>query len=196
MPPDGRMDARADVYAAGLVIYEMIAGLPADAFPRLGGRASEVSRTPGLCALIRLALRACHPDRQQRFADARAMVAELASAEGLAAVSRPRRRRWIAAAGGAVFVAVLGSVLAWWATRPPRVHVNFVTYPFEAQVLLDGEPLADAAGVPYRTPCTVDNLPAQVHHVRFMHPERGGLDYGPVDFRSVRQIVGRWDSGP
>ena len=43
MPPDGRMDLRADVYAAGLVIYEMLTGLPADAFPRLGDRAREIA---------------------------------------------------------------------------------------------------------------------------------------------------------
>ncbi|MBM4036527.1 MAG: serine/threonine protein kinase, partial [Planctomycetes bacterium] len=32
MPPDGRMDARADVYAAGLTVYEMLTGLPAHQF--------------------------------------------------------------------------------------------------------------------------------------------------------------------
>ena len=44
MPPDGRMDMRADVYAAGLVIYEMLSGLPVDEFPRLGGQ-SKLSAT-------------------------------------------------------------------------------------------------------------------------------------------------------
>ena len=48
MPPDGRMDIRADVYAAELVIYEMLTGLPAERSPRLGTRAREVVRQPRL----------------------------------------------------------------------------------------------------------------------------------------------------
>ena len=56
MPPDGRMDTRADVYAAGLVIYEMISGMPADRFPRLGERAAEIARDGTLARLNRLAL--------------------------------------------------------------------------------------------------------------------------------------------
>ena len=59
MPPDGRMDMRADVYAAGLVIYEMITGLPAESFPRLGDRTREITAEPTLQRLNQLALRAC-----------------------------------------------------------------------------------------------------------------------------------------
>ena len=44
MPPDGRMDMRADVYAAGLVIYEMLSGLPVDDFPRLGRQSRRPRR--------------------------------------------------------------------------------------------------------------------------------------------------------
>ena len=47
MPPDGRMDMRADVYAAGLVIYEMLTGLPVDQFPRwVRGAARSATARP------------------------------------------------------------------------------------------------------------------------------------------------------
>jgi serine/threonine protein kinase len=77
MPPDGHMDTRADVYAAGLVIYEMLTGLPVESFPRLGDRAQQAVETPILGMLNRVALRACEPDPQRRFRDAGEMLAHL-----------------------------------------------------------------------------------------------------------------------
>ena len=53
MPPDGRMDTRADVYAAGLVIYEMITGLPVERFPCLGEAASQLEKNRALAVLNR-----------------------------------------------------------------------------------------------------------------------------------------------
>jgi serine/threonine protein kinase len=191
MPPDGRMDARADVYAAGLVIYEMISGLPAESFPRLGDRGREAADDPILGTLTRLVLRACDPDPQERLADAGEMLGAMASEQGGSRGIRKRRR--ILVSMGAVVVATVLGVAAWWATRPPRVHVNFVTYPFEATIYLDGTLLVDAEGHPRVTPCTVDDLPARVHHVVFKHSnEATDHDAGEIDFAQQRQIVARW----
>lgn len=77
MPPDGRMDTRADVFAAGLVLYEMLTGLPAESFPRLGTAAETIAADPRLARLLQLSLQACQPQPSERFADAVAMRAAL-----------------------------------------------------------------------------------------------------------------------
>jgi len=166
MPPDGRMDARADVYAAGLVIYEMITGLPADSFPRLGERANEIADDATLCLLTRAALGACQPDPGQRFADAQAMLDELT-------VLRPRI-----------------------SARPVRlrrkVYVNFITVPFEATIYLDDVRQVKPDGSPYTTPCTLDGLPARVHRVVFKHEGLPDRELEQVDFATTRQVAERW----
>ena len=57
--------------------------------------------------------------------------------------------------------------------------------------------LLDTEGRPRVTPCTVDDLPARVHHVVFKHPDEAtDNDAGEIDFARQRQIVARWRPQP
>jgi serine/threonine protein kinase len=187
MPPDGRMDMRADVYAAGLVIYEIISGLPVDEFPRLGTHAQEVGANPILAALLRLVLRACEREPEKRFGDARAMLAELEQPK----VATPRlpRRRLFATALVAGVLAAAG--LSTWIFLPRHVAVSFVTTPFEAKIYLDGNLLVDSDKEPCRTPCTVDGLTAGIHRVAFECDGQPLSKAEEYDFAQTQQIVCR-----
>lgn len=194
MPPDGRMDSRADVYAAGLVIYEMITGLPADRFPSCGRRAPEVIENPTLGALHQLVMRACEPDPSHRFPDARMMAAELEAqlSTGGPAGRQTGRRVFLAAGAAACGTLAIG----FWIGRRRRVHVNFITQPFEATVYLDGAQQKDADGGPCRTPCTIDKLPARTHQVEFRLPGLAPLDAGRYDFADIRRVEKSWPAVP
>jgi serine/threonine protein kinase len=190
MPPDGRMDMRADVYAAGLVIYEMISGLPVDDFPRLGQQAIAVRDVPILATLLRLVLHACEREPERRPVDAEAMLTELALPGRTHRWSR--RRRVLTAIG----VAVLFTVGAWaaWPLAPLRedlCEVSFVTEPYEAKIYLDGVVQRDPAGKACTTPCTVPNLPSRTCRVAFEWAGLPRWDAGSYDLARTRQIVAR-----
>jgi len=193
MPPDGRMDTRADVYAAGLVLYEMLTGLPADDFPCPGERAREIAAEAVLTRLNRLVLRACEPDPGRRFADARAMLAELDRPIAPSTRQRWSRRRTFVAAACALVAGAAATIALWPGPVPQSVDVNFISHPYEATVYLDGKPLLDSAGRPETTPCTALDLPPKVYHVVFKKDGHADLDAGRFNFAKTREIEVTWN---
>lgn len=204
MPPDGRMDARADVYAAGLVIYELLTGLPVERFPSLGDRGPQIGQDPVLNLLNQVVLRACEPDPEHRFQDAREMLdaleTPLLSAEDEPAWSA---RAILATVGALSLAAILATTSLWFAKREggqqpvaATVQVNFITEPFEAAIYMDGKLLVQPNGRPYRTPCTVPSLPPGKHRFVFRHPSQADLQTAPIDVQKTREIIARWAADP
>ncbi len=209
MPPDGRMDTRADVYAAGLVIYEMLTGLPARRFPTLAGRADAIRCDHDLAVLNCLALTACQRDPEHRPADAPAMAElfdELIHHGSETWYQRPIVRLAVLGFVLLAFAVTIGSILdrtrsrrsatpapAVAGSETNEVAVSFITDPFEAEIVVDGQVLRAPDGSAYRTPVTVPNLPPGEHEVIFRRPGIPDLPAGQIDFTTTGEVEVNWE---
>lgn len=206
MPHDGIMDTRADVYAAGLVIYEMITGLPSHRFPSLHSRAKPILADKRLTALNRLAINACQSDRDARFADAVVMLQAFLRAglertptnlaETIGAVpGRSRRVFGLAIVAGGLAVILAGGWAVWRDLNAvPRVDVNFIADQWDAEIWLDGRRLCQPDGQPWLTPCTVSGVSAELHTVVLKRQGVEDLELGQIDFGKTREVMAHWES--
>jgi tetratricopeptide (TPR) repeat protein len=130
---DPDVDHRADIYALGVMAYEIIAGVqpfvgatPAQVIAGHLTRAPEPlashrpSVPPALAGLVARCLEKNPADRWQSADDVRRALETMDAATGSAAPSAPRRIRWRPVAAGVLAIAILGVAGFSWFARTGR----------------------------------------------------------------------------
>lgn len=150
LPPEGGIDETCDLYATGIMLYEMITGYHRSKFPELPAdlpaRKSRVrAERRALTQAIRLTNRAAHWDRRRRFESADAFLD--AAESGLGWLSLPHARRMRLCG----LLVLLVAAIAWAGTR--RVSFDAADVLGERSMVVTG---------PWGIPWTRSDLPAQV----------------------------------
>jgi hypothetical protein len=108
IPPEGPNSPQADVFSLGKVLYEAGMGKDRLDFPEPATGIEELPDRDALIELNAILLKACQPDRRQRYSSATAMLADLELLQRGKSVREKRwserRLRWMAAAALTVCV--------------------------------------------------------------------------------------------
>jgi len=124
--PEGPNTAQADLYSLGIVLYEAATGMDRRRFPSPGPAMREGTDAALLRELNAVLLRACATRREDRYATAADMAADLALLRSGGSVQKRQRRqnrvrattRWVAVMAAVVASVWMGSDL--WQRRAAR----------------------------------------------------------------------------
>jgi len=118
VPPEGPGSPQADVYSLGMVLYEAATGNDRQQYPTLPTDFKDLPDQDACRFLNTIILRACHPDRAQRYATAEAMRQDLDRAAS-GHPPAPRRQPWpptlktVTLATGAILLLSLATFVLW-----------------------------------------------------------------------------------